>query len=190
MSGPFGRFLPLLRRWCTDNRATALTETAILFPVMMSLLMGVYDIGLGISINHKTITASQVIGDLVTRNIQMQAAMIEDIVEAGQLSLEPYPVLTMGYDIASIEFESDGDPCVLWRVTENMDPNQVAVESTEGLGGPGEGILAVTVAYRYTPYFSNFVVDTIDMQEVAFLRGRRSPTVPCPDCPSAAACDG
>lgn len=171
-------------RWFKEERGTALTESVILFPVMISLLMGCYDLGNGISVNQKTIGASQIIADLTARNRSVDMTLMNDIVVAGELALEPYGTAPFGYDIVSVEFDEDGEPTVLWRITQNMDENDDAVESTQGLGVQGEGVIVVTTSYTYRPYFANFVVDEINMNEVAFLRGRRSSTVTCADCPS------
>lgn len=170
-------------RWAREEDAVAATEAAILFPVLLSLLMGVYDIGNGIVINQKTITSSQIIADLVTRNQVVDMDLITDIQIAGRMALEPFPTNSMGYDIVSVEFDDDENPVVLWRVTNNMEPNDAAIESTALIANPGEGVVVVSVGYQYHPFFAHFVVDQIDMQEVAFLRGRRSATVLCTDCP-------
>jgi hypothetical protein len=50
----------------------------------------------------------------------------------------------------------------------------------ENLGGPGEGVVAVVVNYIYQPFFTGFVIGPIDMQEVAYLRGRKSAIVGLP----------
>jgi Flp pilus assembly protein TadG len=177
-------FIKLFERWCKEERAVAATEAALLFPVLMSLLMGVYDIGNGIVVNQKTITASQIIADLVTRNQVVDMDLVSDITIAGRMALEPFSATPMGYDIASIEFDEDDNPVVLWRITNNMDPNDAGVDSTEIIGEEGQGVVVVSVNYQYRPFFAHFVVDQINMQEVAFLRGRRSATVECTDCPA------
>jgi Flp pilus assembly protein TadG len=181
----FVKLLKMMKKlpaYWQDERGMSLTETAILFPVLLSLLMGVYDLGQGIIVNQKTITASQVIGDLVTRYEVVDQNLITDIVNAGELSLAPYPTQAFGYDIASVEFDEEGDPFVLWRETFNMEADDAAVDSSTGLGVEGEGVVIVSVVYAYEPFFSNFVVNSYDMNEVAFLRGRKSPTVTCLDC--------
>ncbi len=65
-----------------------------------------------------------------------------------------------------------------------MQPDDTAVDSTDGLGVAGDGVLVVTAVYKYDPYFTHFMVPEINMREVAFLRGRKSPTVTCADCPT------
>lgn len=166
-----------------DESGVSAVEMAILFPILLSMLMAVYDLGQGVVINQKTVAASQIIADLVTRNEVVDTTMINDIVNAGELAFEPYNATNFGYDIASIEFDADNDPVILWRVTENMDPADAAINSTAGLGAEGEGVVVVSVNYTYTPLFSDFVVDTFNMNERAFLRGRKSETVICTDCP-------
>ena len=172
----------VVKRYCADQAGVSATEAAILFPVLMSLIMAVYDIGQGIVINQKTVAASQVIADLLARNEVVDVDLIDDIVIAGEMALEPYPTESFGYDITSVEFDEDGDPQILWRVTENMDEDDDAVDSTAGLGDEGDGVVVVSVVYQYIPFFSNFVVDSLDMRELAFLRGRQSPTIICTDC--------
>jgi Flp pilus assembly protein TadG len=185
MKGTAQRFLDILklRQWAGEEKGTAYIETVLLMPVFISLLMGVYDLGRGVTTNQKVIGASQIIGDLIARERDVTMAALDDIIVAGELAIEPYPVAPLGYDIVSVEFDDDGDPQVLWRVTVNTAQNNDAVESTENLGAPGDGILIVTTTYDYQPYFTHFVVDEINMHEVAFLHGRKSATITCADCP-------
>lgn len=174
-----------MRDWRKDEEGTALMESVILFPVLITLLMGCYDIGMGIIINQKTIGASQIIGDLTARNRSVDIGMMNDIVRAGEMALEPHSRNPFGYDIVSVRFDEDGEPEILWRITQNMDPDNESVEAAVGLGAEGEGVVIVSSTYVYRPFFTNFVVDEINMKEVAYLRGRRSATVTCNTCPSS-----
>ena len=172
-------------RWCKDDKAVAVVEMALLFPVLISLLMAVYDLGQGVVVNQKTIAASQVIGDLIARNEIVDTTLIDDIAAAGELSLAPYDNsnLSFGYDIISAEFDQSDEAVVLWRVTDNMTADDSVLDRADGLGIEGDGVVIVSVVYRYEPFFTNFIVDQFDMEEVAFLRGRKSAIVTCSDCP-------
>lgn len=173
---------PLFLRWVRETSATAMMETVILFPVLLTILMGCFDIGRGIVLNQKVIGASQVMADLVARYRNVDMDLMDDIVAAGRMALEPSSTVPFGYDIVSVVLNSHGNPEILWRITQNTNPNDTAVDSVRALGSAGDGVIIVTTTYQYTPNFSNFLVDTIDMREVAFLRGRRSATVTCSDC--------
>ena len=75
------------------------------------------------------------------------------------MSIEPYTLDDFGYDIASVEFDEEGDPVVLWRVTSNMEEEgDDVLDSAIGLGDTGEGVVFVSITNRYTSIFCNFVV--------------------------------
>ncbi len=160
-----------------DEKGTAGVEAALLMPVMAVLMMGVWDIGRGIVVNQKAISASQVAADLLARDKTVDTGTLEEAVEASKLSFQPYDVTSYGIDIVSIEFDENKEPDILWRETRNMSPNDSAVDSTVGLAPEGEGMIIVTVKYNYTPFFSAVLTDELEFTEVAFTRGRRSPTV-------------
>ena len=174
----------ILKKFKKSEDGNALVETAILFPIFLSLLMGVYDLGNGIVVNQKSIASSQIVADLVARNRELNMDTINDIVRAGRMALEPYDTSDFGYDIVSVQFDEDGDSTILWRVTENMNPNDDGITTAETiLELENEGLVIVTTEFGYTPYFAEFVTDQIDMREVAFLQGRRSSLIECDDCP-------
>lgn len=169
----------LVRRWGREKSGSALVEAAILFPTLLVMIFGVYDVGHAITVNHKMITATQVIADLITRNRIVDDQIINEAIEAARLSMQPYATSEgdFGVDIVSIQFDEDDEPVVLWRETRGMNADLNAVESTTGLGTAGEGAVAVTMIYDYEPTFGNMIIENFRMREKAFARGRRSPTV-------------
>ena len=157
-------------------------ETAILFPVLLMMMTAVYDLGQGVVISQKVNSASQIIGDLIARNETVTSALIDDVINAGELALAPYDSTGLAYDIASVEFDEDGDAFELWRRTFNMTAEEDPLLDAVGLGSEGEGVVIVSVNYEYVPFFNNVIINNFIMNERAFLRGRKSLTIPCTDC--------
>lgn len=167
------------KNYFKSQDGVAATEAALIFPILMTLLLATTDMGYGILAAQKTIRASQVTADLVTRYREISSSEIDDAIEGGRLSLVPFAAEQQyGVDIVSVEFDDDGDPVILWRETRGMQANQTALQSLDGLGAPGEGLLIVTSIYQYQPRFSGFIVNEMTFQEVSFARGRLSSTVP------------
>ncbi len=166
-----------LKNWLHLEDGVAAIEAAMLFPPMVALLLGVYDMGTGIILNGRTITASQITADLISRDKTVDMADVNDCIEAAKLAYEPFSLNNFGIDIVSVEFDSLRRPKILWRETRFMDPNNNAVDNVNGVGDPGEGMIIVSVKYTYTPLFSHYFTSDIDMMEIAYARGRRSPTV-------------
>jgi Flp pilus assembly protein TadG len=170
----------LIRRWKSQTQGAAMMEAAILFPVLLTMLFGVYDIGHAITANHKMITASQVAADLITRTPSVSTDELNQAIEAAGLAMAPYADgSSIGIDIISVRFDEDDNPQQVWRETRNMNINQndAALEKSRGLGTEGEGAMIVTVLYDYVPTFGNVVIKNFRLRETAFARGRRSSVV-------------
>jgi Flp pilus assembly protein TadG len=166
--------LRLLKKWIWGDEASAALEAGFLFPIMTSILLGVVDVGRGLTVNQKVTNSCHVIADLLTREDEVTDAEFNDAVIGGQLVLMPYSTEPMGYDVAGIQFiGATKVPTVEWRDTVNMDPNPDVTSDSEGLGDQNEGVVAVTVKYHYAPFFTGFAIGEIFMQEVSYARGRK-----------------
>lgn len=170
-------FKSSLKAYSSEENAVAAVEVALLFPVLFMLLLGLLDVGYGILASQKTIRASQVVSDLIARKSTLSSDDISEAIEAGRLALEPFDTSSFGIDVVSIYFDEEGDSQVCWRETVNMSTNDNALESMNDIGTDGEGAVAVTVRYIYSPDFSSHVIGDLTMKEVSFTRGRKSAIV-------------
>ncbi|MGQ0526919.1 MAG: TadE/TadG family type IV pilus assembly protein [Alphaproteobacteria bacterium] len=166
-----------LREWKDSRDGVAALEATMIFPVLLILLLGTYDMGNGIIANQKTIRASQVAADLVTRKRSIDDTGLDEAIEASRLALEPYDASSYGIDIVSIRFDDDEEPEIVWRETRNMTPDPNVLADVASLADAGNGVVVVRVKYLFEPVFAGFIVDNIPMEEVAFSRGRKSPVV-------------
>lgn len=169
--------LRAIRSWWKNEEGVAAIEAALLFPLMVLLMAGVYDVGQAIVLSGRTVTASQVVADLISRNKTVNLTQVNDNIKAAELVFQPHALNNFGIDIASVQFDNNRRPIVLWRQTRSMSPNNNAVESLNGVGTPGDGMVVVTVKYNYTPVFTKYFPYDFSMTEVAYARGRRSPTI-------------
>lgn len=171
-------FSSLFQCWFRQTEGVALMETAMLFPILLVMLFGVYDVGHAITANHKMITATQVAADLITRSQSVSDTEIDQAIEAAGLAMQPYETIAaMGIDIVSVQYDVDDEPVALWRETRNMTVDENAVGKSTGLGTEGEGAVIVTIVYDYEPTFGSIVINAFRMRETAFARGRRSSVV-------------
>ena len=153
-------------------------EAAFCIPFLLFMLFGIYDVGNAITVNHKMITASSVLADLITRGQSVSTSELNDAIIAAGLAMNPYTDSDgIGVDIISVSYDADDDPVQLWRETRNMAVDADAIDRMVGLGTEGEGAVMVTITYRYIPTFGNIVIPEVGMKETAFARGRRSATV-------------
>ena len=169
--------MKFLRSWKNDKEGVATIEATLVFPILLVLLLGTFDMGNGIVANQKAIRASQIAADLITRKRSIDETGIDEAIEASRLAFAPYETSSYGIDIVSIRFDEDAEPEIVWRETRNMTPNPNVLADVESLAQAGNGVVVVRVKYLFEPVFAGFVVDNIPMEEVAFSRGRKSPVV-------------
>lgn len=167
----------LYARWRYDESGLAATEFALVFPALLILMLGVFDLGNGILAAQKTIRASQVTADLVTRNRSVDDADINEAVVAGELALQPFNTDSYGVDIVSIRFNDRAEPEIVWQVTQGNITPSTDLSDVTALAEANSGVVMVTTQYNFDPAFGGFIIDEIHMQERAFSRGRRSAVV-------------
>lgn len=168
-------------RWLRNCEGIAATEFSLLLPVLMTMLMGVFDMGYAILAAQKTIRASQVTADLVARHKSVSPTDISEAVEAGRLALVPFDTGRYGYDVISLEFDENAqvELPALWRETGgNMSVSDGFASSLDGLGDAGDGLIVVRVRYEYEPVFSGYLFGTMTFDEVAFSRPRNGSSIP------------
>jgi len=173
--------LRMFKSWCKDDKAVIAIEVGIMMPLMLTLLLGVMDIGTGIYVNQKLINADQMIADLLTRNDTVSAAVdLPNAVIAGQLTMAPYDTTTFGVDVAGIQFNGGPlQPTVVWRYTTNMNINHDVPNNANNLGDNQDGVIIVTVVYTYVPFLTGGLTkSSFSMKEVAFARGRNGLFIP------------
>jgi Flp pilus assembly protein TadG len=169
-----------IERWRKGESGVAIMEAAIIFPVLFLMLFGVYDVGHAITTNHKMITASNVIADLMTRGQYVNDSEIDQAIEAGRLAMSPYVLNRddMMVYIASVRFDNNDNPVVVWDQSFGGIPDDdEAVDRARGLGTSGEGVMVVSLVFDYRPTFGNAVLERFRMREIAYARGRRSSVV-------------
>lgn len=170
----------LWRQWTDGKDGVALVEAAMIFPILFLLLFGIYDIGHAVTVNHKMITATNVVSDVVTRTYSISQDGLDQAVVAGKMAMAPYVAREddLPIYVAAVRFNEDGDPVVLWeRAFGGVVPDEQAVLRSRGLGMPGDGVIVVSLIHDYRPAFGGVVVDSFRMREVTYARGRRSSIV-------------
>lgn len=167
----------IIRKWLEDAAGTAIAEFALIFPLMMTMLLGVFELGNAIAVNQRTIAASQIVADLIARNITVDDAMIDEAIRAAELAIAPYETTDFGIDIISVQYDENDEPQEVWRETRNMVGSEADADRAIGLGVEGDGALVVITQYIYRPFFGGMVIDEFTMREAAFARGRRTAVV-------------
>jgi len=161
------------KKWLNNTDAVAAIEMGMILPLMLTILMGMFDTGSAILLSQKAINASQTIGDLLGRHDVIDDDLLDEYIKAGELMFQPNDTASYGIDIVGIQFDGDSDnPVERWRETRNMSANADIISGAVGLGDDKEGVLGITVQFTYEPFFSSDFMGTFNIQEVSYVRSR------------------
>ena len=172
--------LRIFKNWCREDKAVIAIEMGMILPLMVTVLVGIMDTGMGVLTSQKAINASQMIRDLLGRQSSVSPAVIDDTFEAGKLAMAPYSTASFGIDVMGVQFVGGPDkPKEIWRQQKNMNPNQnMQAANAANLGNDQEGVLGVTAKFTYTPIFTSIITGPIDLIEVSYVRGRTGLFIP------------
>ena len=166
----------ILKIWKNED-GVALIEGALIIPILIAMIFSMYDIGHAVLVSQKVMSATHITADLITRKKTVTQHDIDEAIEAAMLAIDPYDRTPFGIDIVSVRFGDEDAPEEIWRETQVMGPNLDLPGDAEGLGQEGEGVVAVTVTYLYEPHFTSGLVGEIEMQEITYMRGRKSSVI-------------
>ncbi len=162
-----------INKWFRNDDAAVAVEMGMILPLMLTILMGMFDVGNAVLTSQKVIKSAQTVGDLLGRYDVITDDILNDTVEAGKLMIWPNDTTAYGIEVVGIQFDGGpNSPTEIWRDTINMSPNADIVTNAVGLGSDTEGVLGVTVTYEYSPFFTNSFVGDFDFIEVSYVRGR------------------
>ncbi len=176
-------FISSIRNWAVrlgKSRGTAAVEFALIAPMMIALYMATIELTGVLLVERKIIAATETVADLVSQESVITPAEVDDVIVAAQRIFDPYSTANLSINIASVRYNTtSGAPEIEWQRIVGTTGGSSVLTQAVGLGLPGEGVLIAYLTYTYTPLFGTLITDTIFLEEMSFLRPRRSPVVKC-----------
>jgi Flp pilus assembly protein TadG len=145
------------RRWgfLRDRRGVAAVEFAIIAPIMIALLFGMIEIGEIVGADARARQVSSSLADIVSRDITIVDAEINDLDAAADALMFPYAATGLATRISSVEMTTPGQGRVLWSDARGMTAHAVgaaiAVPTTTGAVCPGASLVMAESRLDYSP---------------------------------------
>lgn len=194
------RALQALQREITaDRTGTAAVEFALLFPIMMTLFIGSYEVENVLLADLKLTAAAETAADLVAQTTTSGGSLQTGVLQSTDFTnftsatanvLTPLPTGSnnslVKIAFASVTY-STGTPVIDWHIEENgataiTTANVPNSESLANLGnataGSQDSVIVVQVQYTYTSPISYVLNASYTLSESAFNRPRYVTCVP------------
>jgi len=173
-----------VRAILTDRRGLALTEFAFVFPVLLLLFLGGYQLSDAIACKRKVGITNRTIADLGSRAKSITAARVDTILAAATQVMLPYRESQAHVRLTEVSTSATGVTTVVWSRGRNALPRPVGavVAMPATLSTPNTYLLLNEITYDYDPRVSFGLVGRRTLTDFLFMSPRNSDSVPCGDC--------
>ncbi|MCE9650595.1 MAG: pilus assembly protein [Parvibaculum sp.] len=163
-----------------STRGMVAIEFALIVPVMITIYFGTIETTNAMTAARRVTNVAQTAADLTAQAASVSTSDINDIFAASVAILTPFPTSPVKITITSIVASSSSATTlsVAWSKTYNGATARTAAVLPSGLTTAGSSVIMVEVTYTYTSPIATFITGPIVMKETAYLKPRRSVTVP------------
>jgi Flp pilus assembly protein TadG len=175
------------RRLAQDERGMAAVEFAFVFPLMLTLFFGSFELTNVLLADLKLMAAAQTAADLVAQQKAVAFSDITNITTAAQEVMTPLPAGNLQIAYASITY-NNGAPVIAWQDRRNgapaivIPPNSNFQTLLQSLGTGVDSVIVVQAQYNYTSPLSYVLRRTWTLSEAAYDRPRTTLAVACNAC--------
>lgn len=164
------------RRLARDRGGHALVEAALVFPILISLFLGISEFSEALTVSRRVEAAAGTSADLVARLRTVTSDDLTQIKPMIDEMLRPYQTATLGLVITSVVADADNETTVAWSHAEGAGVSARAegspVALPAGLTEPDTSVILAEVRYGFRSTLATLIVGEMPMEAEAYLRPR------------------
>ncbi|OWW04929.1 hypothetical protein ATY81_02890 [Rhizobium sp. R72] len=183
------RLHQLARRFTGDRQGVGAIEFAILFPILVMLYIGAFEITIGLSMSKRASRAAGMITDIVTQQKSVTKSWLADMPSVASAVFVPYGSTGLTIKITGISLDSAANPTVAWSwAQDGSRPYVVNSATTVPTDMKKADIFLVrtelSIPYKLFLFAPNLVPNdsTITISRSYFYLPRVDSSVACSDC--------
>ncbi|MHC2482030.1 TadE/TadG family type IV pilus assembly protein [Rhizobium leguminosarum] len=191
LRNPFTR-LVLTARWLArDRKGAGAIEFAILFPVLIMLYIGAFEITIGLSVSKRATRAAGTVADLVTQQQSVTKSALAQMPSVATAIFVPYNSTSLTLKITGVTIDASANAKVLWSWAQDgtvpYAKNATVTNVPSDMRTANSFLVRTELSIPYTMFLfaPNFMPDgmrTITISRSYFYRQRQGDSIPCGDC--------
>lgn len=174
----------VLRRLGEDRRAVALTEFAILLPVLLTLFVGGYQLMQASACKRRTTITARTLSDLVSQYETVTLPDVTTILDATTQLMLPFDPASARSRVSLVKVDAAGIITIVWSRAKNdtaYTKNALFTGLPIPMRTPGSYYVLGEVTYVYRPFGGRYA-RPVTFSETLFMVPRQSDAVECPTC--------
>jgi Flp pilus assembly protein TadG len=164
------------RRLARDARGNALVEAALVFPILISLFLGISEFSEALTVSRRVEAAAGTSADLVARLRTVTDNDLTQIKPMIDEMLSPFSTATLSLVITSVVADDDNQTTVAWShaegpgVSARTEGSPVALPA--GLTEPNTSVILAEVRYTFHSTLATLIAGGVPMGAEAYMRPR------------------
>lgn len=168
------------RRFGLDRRAAVAVEFAMLAPIILAMLAGLYDLCQILTVQRRVIEICYTVSDLVAQSKTITSTEVEAILAGAETMMRPYDTDSLAITVSDVTV-SDSTATVVWALAVGTTAPSAGDTSTATIPSSivesGVEIIVAQVTYNFTPLFSDLFGTALTFDRQHLSRPRKSSTV-------------
>lgn len=191
LRNPFTRLVLTARRLARERTGAGAIEFAILFPVLVMLYIGAFEITIGLSVSKRVTRAAGTIADIVTQQQSVTKSALAQMPSVATAMFVPYNTTSLKLKITGITIDAGANAKVLWSWAQDgtvpYAKNTTVADVPSDMKTANSFLVRTELSIPYTMFLfaPNFMPDgvrTITISRSYFYRQRQGDSIPCGDC--------
>ncbi|WP_459458653.1 TadE/TadG family type IV pilus assembly protein [Rhizobium sp. No.120] len=180
----------ILRRFTCDERGVGAIEFAILFPVLLMLYLGAFELTVGLSASKRASRSAGSIADIVSQQSSVTKSVLATMPSVAGAIFAPYSTTGLTLKITGIAIDASGKATVAWSWAQDgtrpyMAGSTVTVPANMNQASTFLVRSELALPYQLLSFGANFLpsgTNQITISRQYYYRQRVGTSISCSDC--------
>ncbi|WP_092715159.1 TadE/TadG family type IV pilus assembly protein [Rhizobium multihospitium] len=185
-SAPFG----ILKRFARDERGVGAIEFAILFPVLLMLYLGAFELTVGLNASKRASRSAGSIADIVSQQSTVTKSVLAGMPSVAGAIFAPYSTTGLTLKITGIAIDATGKATVAWSWAQDgtrpyTPGSTVTVPANMNQASTFLVRSELALPYQLLTFGANFLpsgTNQITISRQYYYRQRVGTSISCSDC--------
>ena len=182
--------LGILRRFARDQRGVGAIEFAILFPVLLMLYLGAFELTVGLNVSKRASRSAGSVADIVSQQSSISKSVLAGMPSVASAIFAPYTTTGLTLKITGIAIDANGKATIAWSWAQDGTrpyPSGTVITVPSNMNQASTFLVRseLAIPYQLISFGTDFLpsgTNQITISRQYYYRQRVGNSISCSDC--------